>query len=213
MITAVIRLMNRIAYILIVVFLIGCKQQANDSPSVVEAVPEVQDAFIVDNTTVTESWRGIYVSTCEISGFSGTAMSLGPLEDGQRKYRKHFYSCVSMDLPELPPIIEANENILTITERYEFRTSDGALHDPIEHETKYTRKKINGHIVLLRDDALKQFELDNKLYDYGVLVKISDNHDSIDDLSNAPHPSIRDLYGDPELGWNDPFVHGANTRK
>jgi len=205
--------MNRIAHILIVVLLIGCKQEPNDSPSVVEAAPEFQDAFIVDNSTVTESWHGIYVSTCEISGYSGTAMSLGPLEDGQRKYRKHFYSCVSTDSPELPPIIETNENKLTITERHGFRTSDGTLHDPIEYETKYTRMKINGHIVLLRDDALKQFESDNKLSDYGVLVKISDNHESIDDLSNAPHPSIRALYEEPDSGWNDPFVHGANSRK
>ena len=205
--------MNRIAYILLMVFLVSCNKPAVDLPPLAAAHSDVQDGFTVDISAVTDSWHGIYVSTTEISGFSGTAISLGPLENEKRTYRKDFYSCVSTDRPELPPVIETNANELTITERYEFRSDDGTLYDPLEHQTKYTRRKINGHIVLLRDDALKQFERNNKLYDYGVLVKISDDHDSIDDLSTAPHPSIRDLYENPDSGWNDPFVHGANSRK
>ena len=195
------------------VLAVGCSKAPVDAPSTVETAPATQDTVATTEEQVSANWEGIYVSTNEIAGYSGTAISIGPLNKGQREYRKHFYSCISSDEKELPPVIRTNEDELTITERYEFRLSDGTIDDPLEHTTRYTRMKINNQIVLLRDDALKQFKLENKLYDYGVLVKISDVHDSIEDLSKAPHPSIRTLYENPSAGWNDPFVNGANPRK
>ena len=203
--------MNHFTYILMMVLLSGCSTPAVDTSPTAE--PQATNTSSTNDNAATVPWHGVYVSTSEISGFSHTAMSLGPLENGQRSYRKHHHSCMSINLPELKPIIESNGNELTITERFDLKSRDGRFRDTVESKTKYTRKTINGHVVLFRDDALKQFELNNKLYDYGLLVKISDDSDSIDDLANAPHPSIRDLYEDKNSEWNDPFVHGPNARK
>src|SRR5206468_5709849 len=69
--------------------------------------------------------------------------------------------------------------------------------------------EINGHKTLMRDDALRTFRNENKLYDYGILIKVSDDPFYPLDLKKAEPPSIKLLYSDPTKPWNDPFVHGG----
>jgi hypothetical protein len=78
--------------------------------------------------------------------------------------------------------------------------------------TRYTRVEINGRKVLMRDDALRAFRKENKLYGYGILVEVKDRADFMLDLRKVEHPSVKVLYSDPSKPWNDPFVHGANAR-
>ena len=77
---------------------------------------------------------------------------------------------------------------------------------------KYTRTTINGHVVLMRADALNVYKKENKLYDYGILIRIDPNVEIAQDLTDIKHPSIKMLYTDPDSGWEDPFVNGANSR-
>ncbi|HEV2296590.1 MAG TPA: hypothetical protein VGR35_22290 [Tepidisphaeraceae bacterium] len=78
--------------------------------------------------------------------------------------------------------------------------------------TRHTLIEVNGRKVLMRDDALRAFREHNKLYDYGILVKVKDEAGIMLDLRKVEHPSIKVLYADPAKPWNDPFVHGANSR-
>lgn len=75
-------------------------------------------------------------------------------------------------------------------------------------EWKVTR--IQGIPVMLRSDALLAWEKHKRLYDYGILIKVSDTP------AQAPHvnrPTIRLLYENPDAEWHDPFVHGSNAGK
>ena len=54
---------------------------------------------------------------------------------------------------------------------------------------------------------------ENKLYDYGILVKVKDQADFMLDLGKVEHPSVKVLYSDPAKSWNDPFVHGARNSR
>jgi hypothetical protein len=78
--------------------------------------------------------------------------------------------------------------------------------------TRYTRMIIRGRTVLLRDDALKVYREQNRLYDYGILIKVSDQADLLTDLDHVKHESIKVLYADPAKPWRDPFVTGPNQR-
>jgi hypothetical protein len=75
---------------------------------------------------------------------------------------------------------------------------------------RYRWVEINHHSVLMRDDAWQAFRESNKLYDYGILIKVSE--DDPLSLDSVKHPSIKLLYADPMKSWADPFVHGANER-
>ena len=75
-----------------------------------------------------------------------------------------------------------------------------------------TRAVIQGHTVLLRDDALKAYRENNQLYDYGILIRVSDKATLFTDLDHVKHESIKVLYQDRSKGWDDPFVHGPNPR-
>jgi hypothetical protein len=92
----------------------------------------------------------------------------------------------------------------------------GYMHDGKPHllasMTRFTLMELNGRKVLMRDDALRVFRGQNKLYDYGILVKENDQADIMLDLRKVEHPSIKVPYSDPAKPWNDPFVHGANSR-
>ena len=198
--------MKRIAYILIACATLGCtnpRTEPSDSRTELSETelsegPLLSDSIAVGSNDDEMIWRGIYVSTSEIMGYSGTVLSLGAVKDGKRACRKYFYSDVVNKPPELPPIIETSGDQLLVTE--------------IRTQTKYTRLEINGHVVLMREDALKQYKENNKLYDYGILIKISDDPTSAQDLTRVKHPSIRILYENKNADWNDPFLHGPNPR-
>lgn len=83
------------------------------------------------------------------------------------------------------------------------------LHARVE---RMTRASINGLVVLLRDDAREAYASENKLYDYGILIKVADEADSVLDLEAVKHESIKVLYADKTKEWRDPYVHGPNER-
>ena len=78
--------------------------------------------------------------------------------------------------------------------------------------TRYTRKIVNRHVVLMRDDALKAFVENDKLYDYGILIRTARELARRQALRDVPHPSMKLLYRDPTKPWKDPFVAGPNER-
>ncbi len=64
----------------------------------------------------------------------------------------------------------------------------------------------------MRDDAYNAFIKENKLYDYGILIRVASIVDPFLDLDEVEHKSIKELYDDKKKTWNDPFVHGPNER-
>jgi hypothetical protein len=157
-------------------------------------------------------WVGVYASTSEIGGFSGTVLLLEQ-KDGNVEYRMRRHSDVSsnLDIPqdELRGTCLTVGNTLFLPEAYGF-FNDGK---PIllSNVTRYTHIEINGHRVLMRDDALRAFRTDHKLYDYGILVKVNDKPDRVD-IQKVAHPSIKMLQSNPNVPWQDPFVPGPNNR-
>jgi hypothetical protein len=77
---------------------------------------------------------------------------------------------------------------------------------------RLTLVEVNGHKVLMREDAIRAFRESKKLYDYGILVKVSEDPDATADLRRVQHPSIKLLYSDPSKPWHDPWTSGANER-
>lgn len=160
-------------------------------------------------------WVGVYASPSEIGGFSKTVLIVerNPGGDGLG-YRMRFQSDVVSD-------DEIQQDVLRGT----VLSEGGKLYVPeasgdymegkpflFAHLTRYTRCRINAHIALLRDDALRAYERDDELYDYGILIRVADKADWQTDFDGVKHPSIRLLYGDKRRGWKDPFVHGPNQR-
>ena len=142
----------------------------------------------------TSQFDGVYCTAREISGSSGTILEL----KGE-KFRYWFYSdLIGPDGPEY-----------TITGSY--RVVDGKL--VLDHG-QVTQKEwfpdvINGVPVLFRDDALKIWREQGRLYDYGILIK-APSADLSDD--SAERPSITVLY-DEEMkkrleDRKDPDVRG-----
>jgi hypothetical protein len=78
--------------------------------------------------------------------------------------------------------------------------------------TRYTRGTINGQAVPMRDDALRAFTEQNRLDDYGILIKVPGVAEALVDLGRVEHPSIKARYDDPDKPWHDPFVGDPNER-
>lgn len=162
-----------------------------------------------------DEWAGVYSSSSEVGGFTGTVIQLEKefRGDGLR-YRMHFYTdVVSADNIEqdvLRGVPLAYADSLFLPEAF------GYYHDgkPVlqSRVTRYVMRRINGHTVLMRDDALKAYEDENKLYDYGILIKVSEDSSLMVDLPKVEHKSIKMLYAEPGNPWRDPFVHGPNAR-
>jgi len=165
-------------------------------------------------TSISTNWHGVYTSPSEIGGFSGTALAILCERDGTISYRRIFYSDI-IDTTEIPQkeqggVCLVNGDQLYVPEA----TGNYEKGKPILRAdlTRYTRMLINGRPVLMRDDALKVFKGTEKLYDYGILIKVDEYADSIMNISIAPHASIKTLYRDKTGSWNDPFVNGPNKR-
>jgi hypothetical protein len=161
-----------------------------------------------------ETWLGVYASTSEVGGFSGTVLALERDWNDELRYRMHFYSDVSsadaIEQDELRGDCLTEGDTLYLPQAYGFmREGKPVLQAKV---TRYTRVTINGHPVLLRDDALRAYRANNKLYDYGILVRVGGPPEWSADLRSVKHPSIKTLYPDPSKPWDDPFVHGPNAR-
>ena len=169
---------------------------------------------LATTTASHQDWLGVYASPDEVSGFSGTVLALETGSNHGIAYRMHFYSDVSS-----PDDIEAGES------RGSCLTDGRTLYLPVASGfmirgkprllasiDRYTLVDLNGQHVLMRDDAYHTFRMQNKLHDYGILIKVSDEADVFLDLHKVQHPSIKLLYSDPSKPWKDPFVHGPNDR-
>jgi hypothetical protein len=159
-------------------------------------------------------WIGVYASTSEIRGFSKTALALerGPRDEIGYRLRSHsdVVSAQSIEQDERSGGCLTDGRTLYLPEAYGWvRDGKPRLRASI---TRFTRLRVNGRTVLMRDDALRAFREENKLYDYGILVKVSDHAGGSTDLREVEHPSIKVLYSDPAKPWSDPFVHGPNKR-
>ncbi|MDZ4819218.1 MAG: hypothetical protein SGJ20_09625 [Planctomycetota bacterium] len=185
--------------------------------SVVAAEPKKADVAKLD-----KSWVGIYTSTSEVGTYTDTVLAIEEFND-ELKFRMQFSSCGGKI--EIGPFkhMETGEEHGTVL------TDGDKLYVPSAHGyyyegkpkvtagiTRYTRMEINGRKVLLRDDALKAFKENDKLYDYGVLIKVADDIglSLIQDLTKEKHESIEILYKDIAKfkGWKDPFTNGPNSR-
>jgi hypothetical protein len=160
------------------------------------------------------SWIGVYSSPSEIGGYSGTALSIEKSFSGGLEHRMTFYSDVvikgSIEQSELEgDVLIDGDKIYIATASGFYSHRKPVLSGRVE---RYTRVRIKGRTVLLRDDALEAYRRHDRLYDYGILIKVADRTDSSVDLKNVRHESIKVLYRNPKNEWNDPFVHGANKR-
>jgi hypothetical protein len=158
------------------------------------------------------AWIGAYSSPSEIAGYSGTVLVIekGSL-DGLRHRMTVYSDVVSSNAIEQP---ELEGGALTDGDKLYIATASGFYHDgrPVisGRLERYTRVKINGRTVLLRDDALKAYREHNRLYDYGVLIKVAESIERFAKLADIKHESIKILYSDSKNEWKDPFVRGPN---
>lgn len=162
-----------------------------------------------------DEWVGVYCSPKEIRGFSGTVLVVEKDYTGEHlrfdmRFTSDFSSADSIRQPEQSGSCVAERHRLFVPRAY------GYYHDgkPViaSSLTRYTRMVVNGHVVLMRDDALEAFTRKDKLYDYGILIRTGRELARRQALREVPAPSIKLLYRDPAKPWNDPFVAGPNER-
>lgn len=192
----------------------GCSAPANPTASTTRtAEPTAVTTQPAMNNP--SSWVGVYSSTSEIGGFTGTVLSLeDAFAAGSLRYRKKFYSDVVVagmtrgSEKDGQPFVEGDELYLPEASG---SAQDGktSLWASI---TRYTRVNLEGRTVLMRDDALSEFREHNRLYDYGILIKVLDKGDPFLNLADVKHESIKVLYENTTRPWQDPFIYGPNDR-
>ncbi|QDU55156.1 hypothetical protein [Aeoliella mucimassa] len=164
-----------------------------------------------------DSWCGIYASTSEVEGYTGTVIAIEPAAGHYSKfltYRKRYFTDVSIggliEQDEITGECVANSDVIYFSEAYGF-LANGHITLAARLD-EYTKVTINDHVVLMREDALEAYKAENKLYDYGILVRIDDRDPTAKSLTSIKHPSIKILYENTDHAWKDPFVNGANPR-
>jgi hypothetical protein len=169
---------------------------------------------IVEITMPETDWSGVYASTSEVGDFTGTVLMIEKGSRGKLDYRLTSYSCTVSE--DTIPQDEHAGHCLTDGNVLYLPKADGYMYEGkpklLAFITRFTRVEVNGHTVLMRDDALRAFRSENKLYDYGLLVKLKTPTSGRLDLHTVEHPSVKVLYTDPTKPWNDPFLYGANSR-
>ncbi len=141
--------------------------------------------------------EGVYATPGEISGFSGTILEL---KDG--KFRYWFYSDVGgLDEPKYP-----------VSGYYEFTEGKVLLRGGRVNEREWFVDVVNGTPVLWRDDAIKVWKKNRKIYNYGVLLWTRNDipDDDVDKLERLPVSTLYSAEKKKQVKeWRDPFVHGA----
>ena len=161
------------------------------------------------------NWPGVYASPSEIRRFSRTVLVLdaGP-EPAEHYYRMWFTS--DFFIANAIPQKERTGFCLAEGDRLYLPEASGAYVGGrprlSARLTRYTRLTINGQDVLMRDDALRAYREKNKLYDYGILIRVAGGIAGEADLRRVEAPSVKLLSEDPAVPWRDPFVHGPNER-
>lgn len=140
--------------------------------------------------------EGVYCTTSEISGYTGTTLEL---KDG--RFRYWFYTDIAdPDGPKYP-----------ITGEYEFQNGAILLNADENFQRRWFVDVVNGTPVLWRQDAFDVWIRDRKIYDYGILVW-TENELPEGGAYQLQRPSIRVLYNEQMKRqikeWKDPFVHG-----
>src|SRR5689334_18474260 len=122
-------------------------------------------------------WAGVYASTSEIRGFSGTVLVLKKDSEGEVHYREHSHHDVStagsieQDEERGTCLIEGRT--IFVPRAYGFMNDGKPV--LLANIDRFTFMEVNGRKVLMRDAALRAFRDENKLYDYGILVKVSED--------------------------------------
>ena len=202
-----------IALFLLASFLLcGCARHPATADADTKQIPN--SAKTSSNASLADEWVGVYSSPSEIGRFSGTVLVIEQRLNDGLSYRKTFYSDVvmadSIEQDTRSGRCLTDDNRVYVPEAYGYYR-DGKPH-LLSSVDRYTRVVINGHATLMRDDAYEAFKSENKLYDYGILIKVSDKADLLLDLHSVEHKSIKVLYADETKEWKDPFVSGPNER-
>jgi hypothetical protein len=187
-----------IPFLLICLWLVGCSEKtpAPERSASKVAVAEKSTAPAAND----DDWVGVYSSPEEIGAFSGTVLVIDKSNDGDGpNYRKSFHSDVHVQIVGMSAIeqdvrtgsclIDGNRIFIPEASGY-MQDGKPELRASIE---RFTRATINGRVVLLRDDAQQAYESENKLYDYGILIKVADTADLLLDLDEVRHESIKSL--------------------
>ena len=163
-------------------------------------------------------WIGVYTSPEEVGGYSGTALDIKEGYFGKLSHRMTFYSDGNLVVEGTRDIEEPEKSgdVMVDGNKLYVATATGSItHGKASLDAgleRYTRVRVCGRVVLMRDDALELYRRKNELYDYGILIKVSDSDGSLSKLAAAKHESIKVLYQHPANGWQDPFVNGPNVR-
>ena len=157
---------------------------------------------------------GVYSSPSEIGGFSGTVLVIERGLSGDLGYWKTHYTDVvspndiEQDIQAGSVLVEGDH--VYIPEAYGYyRDGVPRLQTSIN---RCTLVKINGHQTLMRDDAYNVYQQENRLYDYGILFKVSDDLPRLHEIDEVEHKSIKVLYDDRSKAWEDSYVQGPNER-
>lgn len=207
-------------YFVMSLLLSGCSSQSDRQPvnsgsGAPQTRANAKTSLNATSDPESNEWSGVYSSPSEIGGFSGTVLVIEKkLFNDDLGYRKRFYSDVELadsieqDTTSGSCLIEGDR--IYIPEAYGFyRGGKPVLRASI---ARYTKVEVNGYVTLMRDDAYNAFKTENKLYDYGILIKVSMESDRLFDLGEVEHKSIKILYDDESKPWKDPFVSGPNER-
>lgn len=227
--------MYRCAWIGLFGTILGCADRAE--PPVSQSID--QPTSSVDSTCArpshTPGLDGLYCTTSEIGGFSETILEL---RDGRFRYW-FYSDARSSDDPEypvagtyqiqsIPPVrppvprrVSERRRAIRDSQRYRSVARDDGVIPPqlvgewlVLDDDRITQRlwfpdTVNGIPVLWREDGLRIWREDRKIYDYAVLVKIENTEPVERDLTG---PSVRCLYDKAMQQrirqWNDPFVFG-----
>ena len=193
-----------LAFLLICLWIIvGCSERLREQPASKPASIEESAA----RARAHDDWVGVYSSPDE-------NLAVVCINSRDLNYRRNFHTDVrspddiEQDVQTGRCLIDGSR--IFIPEAFGY-VRDGKPHLMALVE-RFTRASINGYVVLLRDDARDAYESENKLYDYGILIKVSDNPDQFLNLDDVKHESIKVLYSDKTKVWKDPFTNGPNER-
>ncbi|QDV46084.1 hypothetical protein Enr13x_59880 [Stieleria neptunia] len=184
---------------------------AGDEPK--ELLTQTRDAMFQPHPDG-KRWSGVYASTSEVGMFTSTVLVIDDGSVGHIAYNMKF----TTDVGSVDDIRQDTLHGTVLTDKDKIyvplahgRKRDGQI-SLMASISRYTRVEINGKTVLLRDDALRAYKKDKKLYDYGVLIRVADYRGmrTMFDIEKITHPSIKILYKDKSKTWSDPFVAGPN---
>jgi hypothetical protein len=198
-------------FFLLMLLSVSCSCVSQRSASSVPDSDRPAKSLLSTEPTVL-AWRGIYASPSEVGGYSSTVLELAWGHDDMYRMRSRS------DMRQSDVIVQDEVTGTFLRELHTLyipvasgRTNNGETQLSASID-RYTMAQINGRAVLMRDDAYAVYQKEGKLYDYGILIKVSDEPGLLTDLKKVEHPSIKLLYANPNGPWADPFVNGPNSR-